>query len=204
MKTKTVSAKTQPVTLMVFGFIFSCIAFGITAVFLSGGDSGIPLLIGGIMGTVGLLIIGWGAAIYYTRARMGVPDIILSKERLQVGESFTLNFHHTFKNNITVERINIRLIFRETATYQQGTDTKTVTHEETYEEFDMPGGDFRAGHMVANVFDMQIPSDGMHTLKVKRNYIQWFVRVEAVIPRLPDFVEEQEIMVLPLLAVEQV
>lgn len=203
IKTKRISPRTQPITQIAGGFIFSFISFAIMAVFLISGDDALfAILVTGCMGVVGLFIIFSGAAMYYTRSKMGVPDIVLSKESLMVGEAFTLNFHHTFKNNITVEGINIRLLFRETATYKQGTDTRTVTHEETFEDFELPGGDFRAGQMLANVYEMQIPVDGMHTMKVKRNQLQWFIRIEAVIPRLADFVEEREIIVLPQLAVQ--
>lgn len=198
---KTVQGKSRPLFLVIFGIVFSCIPIAMLAIFAADGEfSFFPIIILGFMGMVGIFVVAWGVAIYYTRSRMGVPDILLSKETLQVGEAFTLNFHHTFKNNMTIENIVICLLFRETATYQQGTDTRTVTHEEVFEEFAMPGGNFRAGHLISNVFNMKIPADGMHTLKVRRNQIQWFIRVEAMIPRLPDFVEEKEIIVLPQLA----
>ena len=181
--------------------ILICNAF-ILFTFLGGrgGATIIPFIFFGIFALFIIFFAGWRLAIFYTRRRMGVPDIVLSKETLQVGEAFTLNFHHTFNNNITVERITVQLIYKETATYQQGTDTRTVTHEEVYEAFELPGGDFRAGHMISDVFNMQIPADGMHTFKVRRNLIQWFVRVEAVIPKLTDFVEERELSVVPQLA----
>ena len=165
-----------------------------------GSGSFMPFIFLGIFGLFIVLLVVWRLAIAYTRRRMGVPDITISKESLQVGEAFTVNFHHTFNNDITVENITIQLIYKETATYKQGTDTRTVTHEEIYESFDLPGGHYRAGHMVSDVFDMQIPADGMHTLKVRRNQIQWFVRVEAVIPKMVDFVEERELLVVPELA----
>lgn len=164
------------------------------------GASFIPFLFCGIFALFIVAFVAWRLAIAYTRRRMGTPDIMISKETLQVGEAFTVSFQHTFKNDITLEGITIRLIYKETATYQQGTDTRTVTHEEVYEAFELPGGTFRAGHIIADSFNMQIPADGMHTLKVRRNQIQWFVRIEALIPKLADFVEERELLVVPELA----
>ena len=191
----------RAVIIGVVGGILLCNIFIFTTFLRSeGGDSFIPFIFMGIFGLFIVAFIAWRLAVSYTRRRMGTPDITLSKESVQVGEAFTVNFHHTFNNNITIENISIQLIYKETATYQQGTDTRTVTHEEVYESFEMPGGDFRAGHMISDVFKMQIPADGMHTLKVRRNHIQWFVRIEAVIPKLIDFVEERELMVVPELA----
>jgi hypothetical protein len=48
---------------------------------------------------------------------------------------------------------------------------------------------------------MQIPPDGMHSLAVRRNTLEWVVRLRATIPRLPDFIEEIQLNVLPELAV---
>ncbi len=197
------TTSTQLTSSLILGLFLICGAlFSISIYFFSSGDAPVvPLIVGGIIGTIGLYMLVKAGLISYSRSRMGVPDIILSKERIAVGEEFTCNFHHTFQNNITIENIIIRFIYKETATYQQGTDTRTVIHEEIEQEFEMPGGDFRPGHMISDVFTLQVPPDGMHTLKVRRNQIQWFIRVEAVIPRLSDFVEEIEVIVLPELAV---
>jgi hypothetical protein len=37
----------------------------------------------------------------------------------------------------------------------------------------------------------------MHTLVVERNKLQWFIRLEAGISNLPNYVEEYELTVLP-------
>ncbi len=181
--------------------ILFCNMLFLTVFFRSeGSGSFIPFIFFGIFGVVIIAFVVWRLAISYSRRRMGVPDITFSKESLQVGEKFTVNFHHTFNSDITVENIIIQLIYKETATYQQGTDTRTVTHKEVYESFAFPGGNYRAGHIISDVFNMQIPADGMHTFKVRRNQIQWFVRIEAIIPKLADFVEERELLVVPQLA----
>lgn len=154
-----------------------------------------------------ILLVGGGAVWFgirkYSHSRLGKPDILISKDELRVGESFSVQFAHTFANDITLEELKIQLVYRETATYQQGTNTRTVTYEDIIEEYELPAGDYRAGHMVAENYDMRIPPDGMHTLRVKRNQIQWFVRVKAGIPKLPDYIETFELTVIPELAHEE-
>ncbi len=153
-----------------------------------------------------LLVVGggiWLGIRKYSHGRLGKPDILISKNELQVGESFEVQFAHTFANDITLEELRIQLVYRETATYQQGTNTRTVTYEDIIEEYEMPAGNYRAGHMVSDNYDMRIPPDGMHTLRVRRNQIQWFVRVKAGIPKLPDYVETFELTVIPELSHEE-
>jgi hypothetical protein len=47
---------------------------------------------------------------------------------------------------------------------------------------------------------MTIPADGMHSLDVRRNKLKWIVKIQMKIPRLPDFIEEYELTVLPEMA----
>jgi hypothetical protein len=149
----------------------------------------------------GLLILAYAATIYYSRARIGKPEVLISNTNLSVGEQFTVNLMHTFKRNVQIDRLEVQLIFKETATYQQGTDTRTVIHEDVYENFELPSGQYQAGQTIQDTYTMQIPADAMHTLNVRRNQLQWFVRVRASIPKLPDYVDEYELMVRPELTV---
>ena len=132
--------------------------------------------------------------------RIGKPEITISEQMLRVGDSFTVNLFHNFKSGIQVDNIRLELVFRETATYQQGTDTRTVTHNHIIAEFEEPGGHIQAGHMLQKSYNLQIPRDGMHTLKVRRNKLEWFVRFSMKVPRLPDFSEEYELEVVPVMA----
>lgn len=165
--------------------IFPILFFCVPAIFIGGG----------------LLI--WFAIRKYAHSRLGKPDILISKDELRVGESFDVQFAHTFANDITLEELKIQLVYRETATYQQGTNTRTVVYEDVVEEYELPAGNYRAGHMVSDNYNMRIPPDGMHTLRVRRNLIQWFVRIKAGIPKLPDYVETFELTVIPELAHEE-
>lgn len=132
-----------------------------------------------------------------SRRRVGKPEITLSKTNVRVGDSFTLTFENTFQASVDVSAFTVTLNFRESATYQQGTDTRTVTHNEVIQTFEHPGGNFQAGSRLFESFEMTIPADGMHTVDVNRNKLKWLVRVLLTIPNRPDFMEEYELIVLP-------
>ncbi len=191
------------IILVIAGVIPFCVFPFI--VMASGGDSPVVPILIFCLPAILLIIAGgiWFGIRQYSRSRFGKPDVLISKNELRVGESFTVQFAHTFANDITLEEIKIQLVYRETATYQQGTNTRTVTYEDVIEEYELPAGDYRAGHMAAENYTMRIPPDGMHTLRVRRNLIQWFVRVKAGIPKLPDYVETFELTVIPELAREE-
>ncbi|MCZ7668861.1 MAG: hypothetical protein M5U34_17500 [Chloroflexi bacterium] len=134
---------------------------------------------------------------YYARFKVGRPEFVLPPAELAVGETFDFSFHHTFKRPVTINWIKTQLILRETATYQRGTDTTTVTHNHIIEEYEEPGADFRSGHLLHKAYSLQIPADSIHTVKVRRNALQWLLKFEADISSLPNFVEEFELTVLP-------
>ncbi len=146
---------------------------------------------------VGMLIFALFS--YYTRFRIGQPEITISEQTLRVGEPFTVSYFHSFNRSVQVDSIRVTLLFKETATYQRGTDTTTVTHDHVITEFEEPGAQFQAGHLIQQSYDFQIPPTGMHTLKVRRNKLEWFIRFQMKVPRLPDLVEQFELDVLPAL-----
>jgi hypothetical protein len=197
-RSTTVKSQHLPAFLLFFGLFW--MAFSAVFVLVGiGNDDTSFIIIGAVFVLIGLAIFSFGALSYYTRLRIGKPEITISEQMLRVGESFTVNFFHSFKSGVQVESIRLELVFRETATYQQGTDTRTVTHNHIIAEFEEPGGHFRAGHLIQRHYDLQIPPDSMHTLKVRRNKLEWFVRFSMKVPRLPDFTEEYELEVVPVM-----
>lgn len=195
-ETNTLSSQATIGCLVGFGLIW--VAFSSIFVFF-GLTQKIPgmLIMGSIFVLLGLAGLGYAGMIFYTRRRVGKPDLLISNTTLQIGEPFTIGYSHSFASTVEVTEIALRLVFKETATYQQGTDTRTVTHEHVVAEFVEPGHSFLPGQMINQSYEVQIPPDGMHTLKVRRNQLEWFVRFQMIIPRLPDFVEQRELTVLP-------
>ena len=119
---------------------------------------------------------------------------------LYLRSHWTVSFYgnkHAFAQQITCEQFSIQLIFEERATYSQGSDTRTVTHEQVIAETGLPARVFQPGDMIADSPSWQIPRDAMHTLKAPRNVLRWLVRLKFVIPKSPDYVDEYEITVLP-------
>lgn len=169
-----------------------------------GEESTINSVFFGIFGLVILFFaFSWGRT-YYTKRRVGKPEITFSKTAVSVGETFTVDFHNTFNSDVNFENFIIKLIFKETATYQQGTNTRTVYHEEVVEEVNELGGNYSKGSFLSKQVDFKIPNDGMHTLSVKRNSLRWLVKFELDIPKLANFSEEREIQVLPQLVEEAI
>ena len=146
---------------------------------------------------IGVVLLIYALMSYFARYKVGQPEFRLSQTELRVGDSFAFSFTHTFPRSVQITEMETQLIFRERATYQQGTDTKTVTHEHIIQTFSEPGRQFQAGHLIAKGYQLQIPRTAMHTLKVRRNELTWMVKFTAKIPSLPDFVEEFELNVSP-------
>jgi hypothetical protein len=181
---------------IIFGLIWTSIS-AVVFVFSLSSEELFPIAFSGCFVLIGLGFLAWGGFAIYSRYRVGRPELTISNTTLRVGEAFTVDLYHSFKRAVQVEKMQVQLIFRETATYQQGTDTRTVIHNEVVEDFNLPGGHFQSGHMIQDSFNMQIPPDGMHTLKVRRNKLEWFVKIQMVIPKLPDYTDEYELDVIP-------
>jgi len=193
------SSFTRPGCLIGFALLWLAISFPIFIVAVSSGETA-GILIGGLFVLIGVAFMGYALLNLYTRTRIGKPEIVLSNTTLRVGEKFTMSYLHTFKRAVTIGEIRVQLIFRETATYQQGTDTRTVTHDHMIDERTEPGRSFQAGNLINQTYEFQIPVDGMHNLDVRRNKLQWILIMKMSVPRLPDFVEQIDLTVVPELA----
>jgi len=152
---------------------------------------GIPFILIGIVMIVG--------AFWRTIASVKVapPAIHVSKERVRIGENFSVTYEQSFRMPSEVLDSKVELIFRESATYQQGTDTRTDTHEEVIDFFESPAKRFERGEKSHESGTFEIPKDAMHTFNQSKNKLQWFVRVDVDVQGWPDMVEEYEIQVLP-------
>lgn len=180
------------------GFAIFWIAFSAIFLIIGIGDGNWAFIVfGGLF-----VLIGIGIGIYaslglYTRFRIGKPIITFSSPTLRVGETLTMSYEHTLRQAVEIEAFTVELLFREVATYQQGTDTRTVTHNHVIDTIEQMGGRFQSGHIWHERFELAIPADGMHSLDVRRNKLKWIVKIQMTIPKLPNFVEEYEIIVLP-------
>lgn len=190
------NVKVQYGCLGLFGLCWSAFSFIFVLVGLLSNDL-IFISVGSLFMLLGLAIFARGALALYSRYRVGEPNIEISSRVLGIGERFTVSYAHTFARAVKVDKIHLRLIFRETAIYNRGTDSKTVRYDESITGFEEPGGEFKPGSMINKTYQLQIPSDGMHSLMVRRNKLQWFIIFRLDIPKFPDFIEEYELQVLP-------
>lgn len=149
---------------------------------------------------VGIVLTLSGAVLWYMRYRIGTPEITVSATTLRIGDPFTLTYRHPVRSSVTIDEIQVALVFREKATYQQGTDTRTVTHNHIIDPREIPAGAFQRGQVIEQMFEMQIPADAMHSLDVRRNKLEWLITVQLTIPRTPDIKQEYELTVLPEIA----
>jgi hypothetical protein len=145
---------------------------------------------------IGLGLLAFAVWPWIARARVSAPEISVSSTSLRVGEEFSLTYQQTFKSAVEVKRILFQLIFRETATYQRGTDTVTVHHDNAIQEFEIPGRRFEAGETFRDQRRLQIPPEAMHTFIAPRNKLQWMIKAKVEMTGWPDFNEDYPITVL--------
>jgi hypothetical protein len=155
------------------------------------------ILVSLVFVAIGLAIIAAGLLPLIAGMRVAKPDISLSTSTLGVGEGFSVYYAQTFKQTSEVKGIRLQLILRERATYRRGTDTTTVTHEETAAEYEFPAKTYEAGEQITFSRSMEIPTDGMHTFRGIRNQITWLLRVKVDIAGWPDYCEDFELYVPP-------
>ena len=190
---------------LVFGILwtsFSCF-FLVSAIGFFQGDAEISwviipfLLVPLVFMLVGMGIITGSVLPWIAGMRVAKPEVSISSTSLRVGDGFTFGFSQTFKQKTDVKGVRLSLILRERATYQQGTDTRTVTHEETVEEYQYPERVYETGDQLFFSRGMRIPRGAMHTFRSRHNQITWQVRVEADFAGWPDYRENFDIQVRP-------
>jgi len=129
--------------------------------------------------------------------KMAPPEVTVSKDTVRLGERFDLSFLQEIRQPINITRFCVELVFRESATYQQGTDTKTVTHEVPIQSYQFAPRRAEAGERIREDSEFTIPAEGMHSFAAVKNKIQWIVKVAVEVEKWPDFKEEYEVRVLP-------
>jgi hypothetical protein len=129
--------------------------------------------------------------------KVAPPQVSVSKTQLRPGESFSVSYVQRFRLPTTLQDCRVELVFRESATYTQGTDTRTDTHDKVMSFFDGPAGSFEAGSEVRRDGNFQIPVDAMHSFESQNNKLQWLVRVHVDVQEWPDMIEAYDLTVLP-------
>jgi len=134
---------------------------------------------------------------YLAGVKVVQPNISVSKDTLRIGESFNVIYEQEFRQVTETQSLTIQLIFRESATYTRGTDTRTDKHDTVLGSFEDSGGRFERGEIFSHDCSFTIPDNAMHTFVADKNKLQWFVSIHIDILNWPDLHEEYEIFVLP-------
>ena len=196
------------IVFALFWLTFSCMFgfFPLIPLLFSFGSERDPmdLLFLGVFALCSLpfIAIGIGLLVFALRpivagTRLSKPEIGVSTTTPRVGDEFVFTYYQTFSRATDVDQIRFSLIFRETARYQRGTNTYTVTHDNVVKEFEYPGRRYETGESINLRRDLIIPDDAMHTFAAPNNNLQWLVRPEIKMKGWPDFSEEYAITVVP-------
>ncbi len=196
MQLKRSKSSARASTLFIFALFWN--AFSILFVVLGlVTNAGVPFALCGLLFLgIGLLIVGGAVRILMASWKVAEPDISISLPQLRVGDQFELSYRQRFKGQAK-GHITLKLIFRECATYQRGTDTVTVTHGYVMHSIQLPPRNYMGGETLSELWSIQIPPSAMHSFKAKRNELLWLLQVDVDIAGWPDFERTYDLMVLP-------
>lgn len=135
----------------------------------------------------------------YAMSRVGLSKMSLYSRHVAVGETITIDYTHTFKTETELTDWTITLSFVETATYKQGTKTKTVRHvvEKDSVSIIEYGQSFYKDQTITEQITLTVPHDAMHSLDVYRNKLHWFISYNIYAVGLKPVIGQEVITVLP-------
>lgn len=184
---------------MIFGLIFVAVGLFTMGIIWATGDeeASCGIAFGGVFAVVGALVVLGGVWQWMGKLKVAEPEIFVSNVRPRIGEQVKVVYQQHFKGAVEVKDISIQLIFRESATYTQGTDTVTVHHDVVVARLNYPPSRYPAGHIIQDEHVLTIPLGGMHTFIVKNNKLRWLLTVKVDVVGWADLNYEFELKVMP-------
>jgi hypothetical protein len=128
----------------------------------------------------------------------GTTLLEVADHPLQPGRKYEAFLSQT--GRLHVRWFQVQLVCEETATYQQGTDTRTATaivHREmllSERKFAIPPGGAYETH-----FTITIPASAMHSFTAAHNAVSWMLVVRGRMARWPEFERRFPLYVYPAL-----
>jgi len=113
-----------------------------------------------------LLAYLFGARLLFERLRgwkIGEAAATLSDHPLYPGQDFEFSIDQPINGPSQIEQVSVSLIFRETAKYTVGTDTRTETRDRTIQQVDLPGRSMQPGSRLYERVGLTIPAEAMHS-----------------------------------------
>jgi hypothetical protein len=129
--------------------------------------------------------------------KIAPPVLSVSNPSPSLGETIRVKWELRFRTKTMLQDGRVELLFRESASYTQGTDRRTDTHESVEEFYELDIGEMEAGKELHGQHEFIIPADGMHTFKAENNRLEWFLRVRLNAMEWPDLADEFELNVQP-------
>ncbi|TFH37815.1 MAG: hypothetical protein E4G99_01435 [Anaerolineales bacterium] len=122
--------------------------------------------------------------------KIAPPSISVSNAKPALGETIRVNWEMGFRTKVVLLDGRVELVYRESASYTQGTDRRTDTHERIEDFFELPVGEMEANRKVQGSGDFVIPEAGMHSFKAENNQLEWLLRLRLNTQDWPDLVDE--------------
>jgi hypothetical protein len=127
---------------------------------------------------------------------VGPTLVEISDHPLRPGGSYEILVSQT--GRLKIDEIKVKLVCEETATYRQGTNTRT-THRRVYDREIVSQRDceIQSGLPLEIRATMAVPSPAMHSFQASHNRVEWKVIVEGQLPRWPDFSRDFAVILQP-------
>ena len=127
---------------------------------------------------------------------LGLPKTFMSAVVLRRGDELLVHYTHPIKRSVTLKSMAFTLVLQESATYDQGTSTVTVTHDHIIDQNLEADVQLSPETGIDRQLRYTIPDDAMHSFEAHRNTLQWYVKVKFDIPNFPDFHKNYKVKVL--------
>ena len=127
---------------------------------------------------------------------IGPTLVEISNHPLEPGGQYRLFLSQS--GRLTINTMRVSFVCEETATYRQGTDTRTETQEVYRQEIlRREGFDIQSGLPFEAELDLNVPKGAMHSLKAAHNEITWALAVEGNVAGWPDYKRSFPVVVCP-------
>ncbi|MBN2294355.1 MAG: DUF3592 domain-containing protein [Pirellulales bacterium] len=174
----------------------------VASYFVTGGFFGpgkidwIPFLILIPFMLVGIVLIGAFIRQLLITTGVGQTFVEISDHPLFPGERYDLLVSQA--GRLQMNSLVVILVCEESATYQQGTDTRTETSR-VYEQelFRRESFEIHRGLPLEERFQMDVPAGMMHSFKSDHNEVSWKVVVKGDVDHWPDYERSYPVIVYP-------
>lgn len=147
------------------------------------------------------VLVGIGAVGFLVRqvlieAGVGSTIVEIEAHPLAPGGDYDVFFSQA--GRLTITSLSVLLVCEETATYRQGTNTRTANRRVSEEQvFLREGFDIQQGLPFETRLRITIPLRAMHSFTSDHNKVEWKLVVKGAVARWPDFERGFPIVIRP-------